>query len=238
MIDIHCHILPGLDDGAADMDEALLMARIALHSGTGTVIATPHFGGPGDPASPDVILAAVERLQQALKAWRLPLTVKPGMELLCTDRLEQILDDGAYLTLAGSRYLLTEFYFDEPAEIINSYLRRITLRGLVPVIAHPERYKAVQNDVYLAQYWMQQGYGLQLNAGSLLGELGYSARQTARLLAHRGLAHVVASDGHSPDRRAPRLEQARDYLEERVCIACAQDLLYDGPRMILENKEI
>lgn len=236
MIDIHCHILPGLDDGAADLDEALLMARIALAGGTKTMIATPHFGATGDIASPEAILEAVQRLRAAMAAEGLNLKLLPGMELLCTANLEKQLDRREYLTLAGSRYLLTEFYFDEDADSISRMLRVVSQHGLVPVIAHPERYDAVQQDPSLAEKWMEKGYCIQLNAGSLLGLLGSRAQRTARLLARQGLAHAVASDGHSADVRPPVLLGARDYLEERVCVACAQDLLYDGPGLILADR--
>lgn len=238
MVDIHCHILPGLDDGAADLDEALLMARIAWGGGTKTIIATPHFGGSGDSATPPAILAAVQQLREALQAAGLPLTVLPGMELLCTSRLEEILEKKEYLTLAGSRYLLTEFYFDTDAASMNRMLQLIARRDLVPVIAHPERYDAVQLEPSLVEDWMDKGYAVQLNAGSLLGHLGSAAQRTARLLAREGLALAVASDGHSPDLRSPRLNGARDYLEERICVACAQDLLQDGPRLILEDRPL
>lgn len=236
MVDIHCHILPALDDGAADLDEALLMARIAADSGTKILVATPHFGSIGDEADPQAILSATKQLQAAVDALGLRLRILPGMELLCTSGLEQILEQKQYLTLAGSRYLLAEFYFDEALEAMDRMLAMIAARGLIPVIAHPERYGAVQADPDTVQQWIDTGYCIQLNAGSLLGNLGSRAQRTARFLAHNGLAHAVASDGHSPDHRPPSLIGARDYLEERVCVACAQDLLYDGPRLILEDR--
>ena len=190
MVDIHCHILPGLDDGAADMDEALVMARVAAQSGSRTIIATPHAGHAEAKASPEAIRAAVKSLQQQVDAAGIDLKLLPGMELLCGSRLERILHNGAYLTLAGSRYLLVEFYFDETLPAIRGMLHSIVEHGLTPVIAHPERYEAVQRDPWVAAAWMEQGYGIQINAGSLLGYLGSDAKRTGKWLVRNGLAQL------------------------------------------------
>lgn len=235
MVDIHCHILPGLDDGATDMDEALLMARMAAQSGTRTIIATPHAGHREAKASPEAIRTAVARLQRNVSAAGFDLEILPGMELLCGSRLEKILDTKAYLTLAGSRYLLVEFYFDEKLPVIRDMLHRIVDHGLTPVIAHPERYDAVQRDPWVAVAWMEQGYGIQINAGSLLGYLGADAKRTGKWLVHNGLAHLAASDGHDLETRPLRLQAVRDYLEDRVSVACAEALLFDNPRRILQD---
>lgn len=235
MVDIHCHILPGLDDGAADMDEALVMARVAAQSGSRTIIATPHAGHAEAKASPEAIRAAVQRLQQQVDAAGIDLKILPGMELLCSSRLESILHNGAYLTLAGSRYLLVEFYFDETLPAIRDMLHRIVDHGLTPVIAHPERYEAVQRDPWVAAAWMEQGYGIQINAGSLLGYLGSDAKRTGKWLVRNGLAHLAASDGHNLETRPPRLQAVRDYLEDRVSVACAEALLFDNPQRILQD---
>lgn len=235
MVDIHCHILPGLDDGAADMDEALVMARVAAQSGSRTIIATPHAGHAEAKASPEAIRAAVKSLQQQVDAAGIDLKLLPGMELLCGSRLERILHNGAYLTLAGSRYLLVEFYFDETLPAIRGMLHSIVEHGLTPVIAHPERYEAVQRDPWVAAAWMEQGYGIQINAGSLLGYLGSDAKRTGKWLVRNGLAHLAASDGHNLETRPPRLQAVRDYLEDRVSVACAEALLFDNPQRILQD---
>lgn len=235
MVDIHCHILPGLDDGAADMDESLVMARVAAQSGSRTIIATPHAGHAEAKASPEAIRAAVKSLQQQVDAAGIDLKILPGMELLCGSRLERILQNGAYLTLAGSRYLLVEFYFDETLPAIRGMLHSIVEHGLTPVIAHPERYEAVQRDPWVAAAWMEQGYGIQINAGSLLGYLGSDAKRTGKWLVRNGLAHLAASDGHNLETRPPRLQAVRDYLEDRVSVACAEALLFDNPQRILQD---
>lgn len=238
MIDLHCHILPGADDGAADLHEALLMARMAYDSGTRTLVATPHFGFGDGQLSPETIRDSAARLQHLARQEGLELSILPGMELICTRQLAQILQDKQYLTLAGSRYLLTEFFFDEDPAAMNRMLEMVAEHGLTPMIAHPERYDAVQRDPYLAEYWMEQGYGIQINSGSLLGNLGKGAQMAGKWLVHNGLAHVVASDGHGMETRTPRLKAAREYLEDHVSLSCARALLLDNPRLVLQDRPL
>lgn len=235
MIDIHCHILPGVDDGAENLREALLMARLARNSGTRTIIATPHFGygEPGDGV--EAFWQCLNRFREKLRQDQIELEVLPGMELLCTHRLEKQLELGEYIPLAESRYLLTEFYFDEQTHQMEQMLSAVAQRGLCPVIAHPERYDAVQRDPAFVRDWIEQGWGIQINAGSLLGNLGEAARHTAHWLVRHGCVHVVASDAHGMEFRTPQLDRAREYLEDHFGEDCAQALLWENPRRILEN---
>ena len=238
MIDLHCHILPGVDDGAADLHEALLMARMACDSGTRTLVATPHFSFGDGQLSTAAIRESADRLQRFARQEGLAISVLPGMELLCTRQLEQILQNNQYLTLAGSRYLLTEFFFDEDPAAMNRMLATVAEYGLTPIVAHPERYDAVQQDPFMAEYWMEQGYGIQINGGSLLGSLGKGAQIAGKWLVHNGLAHVVASDGHGIEIRTPRLGAVREYLEDHVSLACAQALLFDNPGLVLQDRPL
>lgn len=234
MIDIHCHILPGLDDGAADTDEALLMARLACQGGTTTLLATPHVNA-SCPIAPSRILDSTARLRRQIDDIGLALTLLPGAEVLCTRHLAHLLDDGCFVTLAGSRYLLVEFPFHEEAAHMHDLLRTVTRHGLVPVIAHPERYRAVQHFPQLTEQWLDRGYALQLNAQSLTGEHGREAYRTAMYLVCNGIAHVVAADGHGIEGRLPQLHRAQRVLEERFGSACAQALLCDGPERIVRD---
>lgn len=235
MVDIHCHILPGLDDGAADPEEALLMARMARGGGTRRIIATPHYGQRDDGLTLADIRREAGRLQQHLRENGVELELLPGMEVLCGPGFPEMLENGDYLTLAGSRYLLTEFYFDESPDFMNAMLSRAAGHGLVPIVAHPERYDAVQEDPELVERWIDLGYGIQVNAGSLLGRLGRSARSAGNWLIHNGLVHIVASDGHDLDMRVPSLRAVREYLEDRVSEDCAWEVLYENPKRVAQN---
>lgn len=189
MVDIHCHILPGVDDGSPSMEGSLEMARMAADTGVTDIIATPHCNlpgdGPGNYRSPELD-AALTRLRQALTRESIPLAVHPGAEVFCTPELDRLLDRQRLQTLGGGRYLLAEFYFDESAEFMEQCFRAIRRRGLVPVAAHPERYDAVQRDPYIIRRWFEGGVVIQLNKGSILGRLGRRAQDTALWLLDRG----------------------------------------------------
>ena len=158
MVDIHCHILPGVDDGSPSMEDSLQMARMAADSGVTDIIATPHCNLPGDGPKnyrSAALRTGFSRLRQALEQEGIPLRIHPGAEVFCTPELPELLDRRQLQTLGGGRYLLVEFYFDESAEFMEQCFHQIRTRGLTPVAAHPERYKTVQQDPYMVRRWFE-----------------------------------------------------------------------------------
>lgn len=240
VVDLHCHILPGADDGAVDMDQALRMACLAWERGTTTLVATPHCGLPGKPGNfrSDTLAAQFRALQSAVSEMELPLRILPGMEFFGGEDLRALYEQGSLLPLAGSRYLLVEFYFDESAYCIERVLQQAEDCGLVPVIAHPERYDAIQRRPERVEEWFHRGRIVQINKGSVLGDLGGGAEETAWTLLQHGLVHAVASDAHSDVRRTPDLSRVRGYLEQEIGEEYTQLLLEGNPRRIVENKAV
>lgn len=241
MVDIHCHILPLVDDGADNLEDALEMARMAAQDGVRAIIATPHCNLPynGDK---NYISESLQRrffqLQQAVKAAGIPVSIHPGAEVLCTPDVPELLSEGRLLTLAGSRYLLVEFFFDEDLAYMDEMLLSIARQGCIPVIAHPERYEAVQRIPGIVERWFRAGYIIQLNKGSILGRLGRRAARTAAWILDHGLAHIVASDAHSPTVRTPRMDELLQYLSENCAEVYIDILLAENPRRILENRPV
>lgn len=239
MTDIHCHILPGIDDGSETMEESVAMARMARESGVRRIIATPHCNLPGlDNFRSPQLREQVARLQQAVAAEGLDLEILPGAEVLGTPRLPLLLRENRLPTLADSRYLLMEFYFDEQLEEMDRLLRDVQQAGLVPVIAHPERYDAVQNQPLAVARWFHSGYVIQLNKGSLLGRLGRGAHAAAHWIMDRQLAHVVASDAHSCEFRTPHMTQLADYLSDRYGRLYTDVLLHINPGRIAQDRPL
>lgn len=241
MVDIHCHILPGVDDGSPSMEDSLEMARMAADSGVTDIIATPHCNLPGDGPKnyrSAALRTGFSRLRQALEQEGIPLGIHPGAEVFCTPELPELLDRRQLQTLGGGRYLLVEFYFDESAEFMEHCFHQIRTRGLTPVAAHPERYDAVQRDPYMVRRWFEGGVVIQLNKGSILGRLGRRAQDTALWLLERGLAHAAASDAHSPTVRTTHMELLRRTLAEDFSPACPRLLLEENPRRILEDRPL
>lgn len=236
MIDIHCHILPDYDDGADDLNEALEMARLAVHSGVTDIIATPHFSGePEELEQLPIIDQRLTMLRTALDDAGIPLTLHPGAEILCLPDTVVMAENGDLPTLADTDYVLTEFYFDESFAFMDETLSQIALFGYRPVVAHPERYDAIRRDPRLLQRWARLGYVLQLNKGSVLGSLGSGAEQAANEILSMGLAHLFASDGHSSQTRTPHMGALRQWVEELCDEHYAAILLEENPQRLLRG---
>lgn len=239
MVDIHCHILPGVDDGAEELEDALKMAKMAAASGVKTIVATPHCDLPGSERKNFASEELVEQyalLREAIRAEGIPITLLLGAEVLCTPRLEEHLRMERLATLADTRYLLVEFFFDESVEYMERQLARVASFGLVPVVAHPERYEAVQRFPMTVERWFSRGYVIQLNKGSILGRLGGRAEAAAEWILEQGLAHVVASDAHSPVVRTPHMHEVWNRVVELTGREYAQVLLERNPGRIVRDR--
>ena len=240
MIDIHTHVLPGVDDGAADLDEALALLAMAADSGVDTVVTTPHCNIPEEYEN--YVCPELDDLWQAFarEARRvgIPVRLCRGMEIFATEDLPELLEQRRVWTLNGTANFLTEFAFGEELDFCFDVLQRCRRRGFRPVIAHPERYLFVQDDPAIAYEWCTMGYALQLNKGSLLGRFGRPAQLTAELLMDHGLVACVASDAHSPEQRTTHMEEIRRYLADRWGEDYARLLLEENPSRILAGREL
>ena len=239
MVDIHCHILPEVDDGAWDLDTAREMARMAVRCGVKRIIATPHFNGVHESLEelPNIV-HQFQRLQRALKQDALELELIPGAEILCLPQTLEMAREGQLPTLGNSQYVLTEFYFDASRQFMDATLDTLRSSGYQPVVAHPERYGAVQRDLGLARSWFERGIVLQINKGSFLGAFGHRAEDTAIRLLYRGCAHIIASDAHSPLRRTTDLGIAKEWAREHLGREYTKILLEDNPGRIAQGKPI
>lgn len=239
MIDIHCHILPDFDDGAADLRESMAMVRTACLSGTTDIIATPHF--PGEEASLEQLprlIARYEKLEKAIAREKLPVTLHPGAEVLCLPETPRMARQGKLPTLGNTNYLLCEFYFNEPSAYMDGMLRFLAGCGYRIVVAHPERYEALQAQPQLAESWFRQGYVLQMNKGSLTGAFGPSVQKTALQLLSQGLYHLIATDAHGAGSRTTDMRPALQQLE-RLCPApYTRILLEENPRRLLRGEDM
>ena len=210
MVDIHAHILPGLDDGADRMSTAVHMAELALRSGVTELIATPHANQRHrfeNYASPE-LEEQFARLQEALRREKLELKVHLGMEIYATEDMAELYRRGKLLTLAGSRYLLMEFGFHDDAYYMDRILRSVLATGVTPILAHPERYRALQTLPDFLCEWVRAGVHMQINKGSLTGYFGREPFRLASTMLRHDLASFVASDAHRADQRTPVLSDA------------------------------
>lgn len=240
MIDIHAHILPGLDDGAADMDSALAMAAMAVESGVRAIIATPHCNIPGqfDNYRDERLAQAFRTFRDRVKQAGIPVEIWPGMEIFGTPDVPGRMEEKRFITLAGSRYPLVEFPFQGYADRATEVLRGVSALGLRPIVAHPERYGYVQREPAILNLWTEMGCLLQINKGSLLGRFGRTAQHLALGLVDRGFAAFAASDAHSPEVRTTWMGDVRALLEEEFSPETARLLLEENPARVLADRDI
>ncbi len=241
MIDLHCHILPAVDDGASTLASALEMARMAAASGVRAIVATPHCNLPHtEPQNylDPFLLKRIMDLRQDIELAQIPVRLYAGAEVFCTPDVGELLRGQRLLPLAGSKYLLMEFYFDESPDFMDFCFDEVKSQGFIPVIAHPERYEAVQRTPQLVQRWFAQGNIIQLNKGSILGKLGSRAQAASQWILQRGLAHVVASDAHGTQMRTPHMGEVYHHLQTYYAPEYARILLRINPGRIVRDQAI
>lgn len=239
MIDIHCHILPDIDDGASGMDETVEMARMAWRSGVTDIIATPHFRG--EPEGLEQIERIRRRYAQAVEALKragVELRLHRGAEILCLPQTWELAQRKQLPTLGDTDYVLVEFYFDEEFEQMDQMLSQIHQCGYRPVVAHPERYEAIQRQPYLLEKWVHRGYVIQLNKGSVLGKFGEKPSRTADAILSMGMAHLFATDAHSCHQRTPHMEELAAWAAECCTEQCAHILLEENPSRLLKGRRM
>lgn len=240
MIDIHCHILPGVDDGSADFAESLSMGETAEANGVTDIIATPHCNIPGSYSNyyGKEYEAAFAELNELFRQNNIKVALHKGMEVFGTDDIGRLYDSGSVIPLAGSRYLLVEFDFSDDAWRVRDVLLQLLRRGVTPVIAHPERYDMVQYDIQFALDWADMGCLLQLNRTSILGNPNDPVNRTASSLLELRAAHAVATDSHGVFTRTTELFDAFDRIACIYSEEWAKILTEENPRRIIENRRV
>lgn len=208
MIDMHCHMLPGVDDGPRSMDEAVAMARMAVDDGIRGVLCTPHWHPMIWPNGREEIALAVAGMRERLEAEGIALQVWGGCELSLDPDLDHGLEGGRLATMNGGPWVLLELPGAVVPPGIDDYLWSFHQRGYKVVLAHPERYDYVQRDPARLFAWVNMGIAVQITASSLLGRLGPETAALCRTLLEHRLVHFLASDSHGVRSRRPLLRSA------------------------------
>ena len=244
LVDIHVHLIPAVDDGPASFEELLQMLRLAYDTGTRKMIATPHmFLDPynnTDPVSINNrfahIVAEIKRRSEAPEcAFLKTMAFFLGSENYLSPEFLEALQDRCVLTLNGGRYLLVEFPPFLPRYRFDFILDRVLQAGFVPILAHPERYIAVQDDPRLAIRFLDVGCLLQVNGDSITGASGSHIQKTSLSLLAKGLVHVIATDGHRVNSRPPRFEGVFSKLKRIYPVEKVRAWMAENPSMILNN---
>ena len=236
MIDLHCHILPGIDDGAPDLETALAMARVSVADQVSTLACTPHiYPGLYDNTVPG-IQTAIEQLRQELAAAEIELELVMGADIQITPDLRYRLQTGAVPTLNGSRY----FLFEPPHHVCPPRFTELAFSvcaaGYVPVLTHPERLSWIGSHYDVFVDLARKGVWMQVTAGSLTGRFGRNACYWAERMLNEGLVHLLATDAHGVGRRSPLLGEGAAAAEKWVGAEEARYLVEERPRAILTNQ--
>ncbi|NMC26869.1 MAG: phosphotransferase [Syntrophomonadaceae bacterium] len=238
-IDIHTHILHGVDDGASDLEQSLAMASAAYRDGVKSLVATPHVIKGVFENSREKILKNVANLNYCLKYSGIKMTILPGAEYYLEPDLPKRLAAGELLTMNDNgHYLLVEL----PATIIPEYTDQIfydiQLQGVTPIIAHPERNAVLMQKPILLNEWANRGILAQVTTTSINGGFGREVKKKALLFLQTGSAQIVASDGHDARKRAPVFYDAFMEIEHFWGMDIACKLTYDNPERIVNGKRI
>lgn len=231
MIDLHCHILPGIDDGARTWEDSIDMAKQAAADGIQIIAATPHLGD--SPLSPELIHQLTEQLNQLLLEHHVPVRVIAGAEFPC--HLDTAL--AAPYCLKNTSCLMVEFPHNHFPSMADAFLRRLVAMGIRPCIVHPERNLDIQQEPHLMVRLRQEhGAMCQVTAGSLCGEWGMEARLCANFLVRNRLCDLIASDSHSPEWRPPILSKAVKIVAKLANHEVAQAMVHATPQAILQER--
>ncbi len=238
MIDLHCHILPGLDDGPESVDEAIAMCRAAAADGVKCIVATPHYKPGTFEFSGSRVMETVNALMAAVQNIGLDIRILPGAEVTVSPEMSANLKIGGYLTLNQGRYFLAEFSPLSVPAGWESFLISFLNAGLTPIIAHPERNAWFVHHFEALAAAVQAGVKLQITAMSLTGAFGAESRDFSIHLLRQNLVHVIASDGHSADFRPPRLSEAVRLAADVLGRQRAEALVTTIPLAIIEGRQL
>jgi protein-tyrosine phosphatase len=239
VIDLHSHILPGLDDGADDLDVSLSMARIAVERGVQTMAATPHVNSDY-PVDADGVMSRVGELNVALARAGVALAVLPGAEISVPRAAQMTDEELRELALGGGRTLLIESPYMKGMPFLEEQLFDLQLRGFRILLAHPERCPIFQNDVDRLRRLVSREVYCSVTTGSLEGGFGRTARAFALELVRDGLVHDIASDSHDEERRPPGLLSGLEAAEADLpgLSALTQWFTRDAPAALLAGRKL
>jgi protein-tyrosine phosphatase len=240
MIDLHNHLLPGIDDGARKVEETLQFLRLARQDGVTVIAATPHMKPGVYDNSRQTILERVEMVREAARGDEAEqVTLLPGAEVYYMADLPERARAGELLTLGdGGHYLLLELPYQQIPMGVDDMIFRLRLLGITPVMAHPERVAYYLEDLERVAASVRLGALTQVTGASITGRFGVKARDFVLEMLRRGLAHLIASDAHDVRYRPPVMTEAVRVAAGIIGETAARRLVEDTPRAILDGRDV
>ena len=236
-IDMHCHILPEVDDGSQSMEETQQMLMTAYQEGIRYVIATPHHHPRRGKASPPELRRQLKKVREEAAQISDRLKVFLGTEIYFGQDIPEKLKEDKVLTMNRTRYVLVEFSPSDPFEYMHRGIQRIQMKGYVVILAHAERYECLREDIGNAEYLDEMGVLIQVNAGSITGNGGWKLRKSVKQLLERELVFCVGTDAHDNGRRAPRMKKAAEYVKKKYGEDYARRIFFSNAAEMLKKKK-
>jgi len=238
MVDIHCHLLPGIDDGPNNLEESLKMARMAVDDGIKTIIVTAHQLGSFQQNTGDLIRQATVKLQYELDRAGIPLRVLPGADVRIEEKLASKILSGKVLSLADQKKhvlleLPHELYF--PLEPI---LQKLKSAGMVGILSHPERNQGILQQPAVLADLVKAGCLMQITAGILTGSMGKMRQEFCRWMLSKGFVHFVSTDAHGVSKRRPLLKRAFDEVAHLTDEKTAMDTCVNFPGRVAAGQSV
>lgn len=235
MVDIHCHILPGVDDGAESAKETVALLRREYEDGVRAIIVTPHYRVGMFETPEEIIEKEFRKVRRFLKRNGIKLQLYLGCEYHSHRLMAENLQKGLRPTLAGSDYVLTEFSAAHTYAQIRAQVYELITFGYIPIIAHVERYPCLLKKPELIMELKDLGAEIQITSGSLLQKAGWRVKGFCVRLLKEELVDYIATDAHHIKNRAPDLQECAQYLEKKFGKQYVERLLVTNPRNIIKN---
>ena len=237
-IDMHCHILPGIDDGSVNIDQTLKMMQVAYDDGTRGMIATPHYHIGRMVSDRKECESRLEAVKKKAKESGIHMDLYLGTEVYYFSEAFDKIVDGEIMSLAGSSYVLIEFEPRVEYERILRAAANAASEGYVPIFAHVERYMCLLTKPALCKELIEHGALLQINAASVVGKHGKDVQKFDKKILKKKWVSFVASDAHGDKHRRPRLMEAYEYVKKKVGEDYADDIFYNNQMKIIEDERI
>jgi protein-tyrosine phosphatase len=237
MIDLHCHILPGIDDGAQDLSESIKMAKKAVEQGIHTIVATPHHLNNKYENLKQSIIDRVEELNRALIQEKIDLKILPGQETRIYGEMVEGYEIGEILPINNTPYLLVEFSSSHVPRFTDKLFYDLQMKGLVPVIVHPERNQEIIERPDVLYQLVKKGALTQVTAASVCGDFGKKIKKFSMQLIEANLTHFIASDAHNTSNRTFKMKEAFGVIQEKY----GTDMVYlfeENAELVLEGNHV
>jgi protein-tyrosine phosphatase len=239
MIDAHCHILPGVDDGARTIEDAVAMARMAAEAGTTKIVATPHMNHPMFHVPGPLAKTKLAEVRAAVAAAKIPVEIVLAGEIHWSSDIAAQLDSGELLPYCEDhRYILFELPASHVPHATREVMWKLQLAGVFPVLAHPERNLDFERDPDLVHQYRDAGVPCQITAMSLTGDFGRKAKKLAERWLAEGSIDLIASDGHGTRSRRPTLDDAARIVRKQAGETVEDWLTVEVPRRILAGEPV